>query len=48
MHDLVKSPYAALYSSLSSLRRTLKSTPHSEGFVRLASGVFYKVVEEGK
>jgi hypothetical protein len=41
--DIVKSPYAALRFILRHCDvRT--STPHSSGFVRLASGAFYFVV----
>jgi hypothetical protein len=44
-NDLVKSPYAAL-RCIPRLCGVRKSTPHSVGFARLASGAFYKVVRD--
>ena len=41
--DFVKSPYAALRCILRHCG-VRKSTPHSSGFARLASGAFYEVV----
>jgi hypothetical protein len=42
--DIVKSPYAALRYILRHCG-VRPSTPHSSGFVRLASGAFYFVVQ---